>query len=133
MSTTPHKRNPMGATIMTNQKTRTNSLAGEQVLTTRGASSMSAASAPIASTGPKKTFIEEQSDRDPMVAAAVNGIEASANSLHAFNFALEQAVKLGQRADAWQYDCMNRLFAKAKQDLAKAEELMTRLSRMTDC
>lgn len=133
MSTTPHKRNPMGATTMVNQKTRTNSLAGEQVLTTRGASPMSASSAPVASSGPKKTFIEEQSNRDPMVAAAVNGIEASANSLHAFNFALEQAVKLGQRADAWQYDRMNRLFAKAKQDLAKAEELMARLSRMTDC
>ena len=28
---------------------------------------------------------------------------------------------------------LNRLFAKAKQDLAKAEELMTRLSRLTYC
>jgi len=133
MSSTPHKRNPMGATTMANQKTRTHSLAGEQAMSTKGASAMSATSAPVASTGPKKTFIEEQSNRDPMVAAAVNGIEASANSLHAFNFALEQAVKLGQRADAWQYDRMHRLFTKAKQDLAKAEELMTRLTCFTSC
>ncbi len=132
MSSTPHKRNPMGATTMVNQKTRTHSLAGEQAMSTKGASAMSATSAPVASTGPKKTYVEEQYSRDPFVASAVDGLEAAATSLSLFNMALREAVKAGQRADSYQYSRMGRMFGAAKKDMAEAEELMRRLTHFTN-
>lgn len=129
MSTPTHKPTARGATTMTNQKTRTNDMAGHQVLSTKGAASMSAST----TTGPKKTFEEEKYSRDPMVAAAMDGLEAAATALGLFNMALREAIKGHQQADAWQYSRLGRMFGAAKKDIAEAEELMARLSRQTDC
>lgn len=120
-STTLHRRNPMGASAMVNTKANTNVMAAQQLPPAKPA------------TGPKNTYEEEKYSRDPLVASAMGGLEAAATSLSLFNMALREAVKAGQRADSYQHSRMGRMFGAAKKDLAEAEELMTRLGRMTDC